>query len=143
MKLPLTPIRCLYRGVDLYGKGRRGVGQLPLHVCPIRRALRTPGRRTDRGRHPRRATAWPISASTTISSWKATTASSLAHGIVMPLNVRLTPAELIAILNHAEARMLIFENDFAPLVEHLREACPAIERFVTINETTPAGRLHL
>ena len=50
----------------------------------------------------------------------------------MPLNVRLTPAELTGILNHSGARMLIFENDFAPLMEALRKACPAIERFVTI-----------
>src|SRR5262249_35613523 len=61
----------------------------------------------------------------------------LAHGVVMPLNVRLTPAELGAILNHAEARVLIFENDFAPLVEHLRKACPAVHQYITINEKIP------
>src|SRR5207253_1570194 len=46
----------------------------------------------------------------------------LAHAIVMPLNVRLTPAELTCILNHSQARMLLFENDFAPIVEQLRQA---------------------
>ena len=48
----------------------------------------------------------------------------LAGAIVMPLNVRLTPAELTGILNHAEPRVLIYETDFAPLVEHLRQSCP-------------------
>jgi fatty-acyl-CoA synthase len=62
----------------------------------------------------------------------------LARGVVMPLNVRLTPLELVAILNHSEAKVLIFESDFAPLVEHIRKACPAIARYVGITE---AGRL--
>ena len=44
----------------------------------------------------------------------------LVRAIAMPLNVRLQPVELIAILNHAEARMLVFENEFAPQVEQLR-----------------------
>ena len=39
---------------------------------------------------------------------------------------RLTPAELGAILIHAEAKLLFYENDFAPLVEHLRAAAPSM-----------------
>jgi fatty-acyl-CoA synthase len=56
----------------------------------------------------------------------------------MPLNVRLTPAELTAILNHAEPRVLIYEPDFAPLVEHLRRACPQVHRFVETGEAYEA-----
>ena len=62
-----------------------------------------------------------------------------ARAIVMPLNVRLSPVELVNILNHSGARMLIFENDFAPLVEQLRPACREIERFVTVNEKIPVA----
>ena len=65
----------------------------------------------------------------------------MAGAIVMPLNVRLTPAELIGILNHSGARMLIFENDFAPLVEQLRTACPAIEHFVTVDDKIPLASM--
>jgi fatty-acyl-CoA synthase len=57
-----------------------------------------------------------------------------ARAVVMPLNVRLTTPELIAILNHAEPRMLLFENDFAPLVKELRRACRSIGKFVTVGE---------
>lgn len=57
-----------------------------------------------------------------------------AGAIVMPLNVRLSPQELVAILNHSGARMLIFENDFLPLVEKLKPLCPAIERYVSIDD---------
>ncbi len=60
-----------------------------------------------------------------------------ARAIVMPLNVRLSPLELINILNHSGARMLLFENDFVPLVEKLKPACREIERFVTINDKVP------
>src|ERR1019366_5722132 len=60
-----------------------------------------------------------------------------ARAIVMPLNVRLSPLELTNILNHSGARMLLFENDFAPLVEMLRPACREIERFVTLDDKVP------
>jgi fatty-acyl-CoA synthase len=62
----------------------------------------------------------------------------LAGAIVMPLNVRLSPLELVNILNHSGARMLLFENDFAPLVEQLKPACRDIEWFVALDATGPA-----
>ena len=65
----------------------------------------------------------------------------LLRAIVMPLNVRLTPAELTEILNHAEPSVLIFENDFAPLVEHFRKACASVKRYVTIGEAIPQADL--
>src|SRR5208337_388935 len=57
-----------------------------------------------------------------------------ARAIVMPLNVRLSPLELKNILNHSGARMLLFENDFAPLVEQLKPACPDIQRYVALDK---------
>jgi fatty-acyl-CoA synthase len=61
----------------------------------------------------------------------------LANAIVMPLNVRLSPLELKNILNHSGTRMLLFENDFAPLVEQLKPVCPDIRRFVALDEKGP------
>ncbi len=78
-----------------------------------------------------------ISASTHISFWKATTGSPQARAIVMPLNVRLTPGELLTILNHSGARVLLFEDDFAPLVEQLRKGCPHIERYIGLSGHGP------
>jgi fatty-acyl-CoA synthase len=57
----------------------------------------------------------------------------MIRAVAMPLNVRLTPTELIAILNHAEARVLVFENDFAACVAGIRKECPAIARFIAID----------
>jgi fatty-acyl-CoA synthase len=132
MIVPLTPIRCLYRGVDLYGK-KTGV------VCGTRRFTYTEfGERVERlaaglleaGIEPGDRVAYlSFNNAELLEGYFGV---PLARAIVMPLNVRLTPAELTAILNHAEARMLIFESEFAPIVETLREACPKIERFIEI-----------
>jgi fatty-acyl-CoA synthase len=56
-----------------------------------------------------------------------------AHAIVMPLNIRLSESELIAILHHASPRMLLFEADFAPLVARLRAHCPEVETWVGLD----------
>jgi fatty-acyl-CoA synthase len=55
---------------------------------------------------------------------------ALIRAIAMPLNVRLTPAELTEILNHAEPRVLIFESEFAPLIGGFRKSCRSIARYV-------------
>ncbi len=60
-----------------------------------------------------------------------------AGGIVMPLNVRLSLGELVNILNHSGARMLLFENDFAPLLESLRPLCHSVERWITLDSAIP------
>ena len=65
----------------------------------------------------------------------------LAGAIVMPLNVRLPVEELVQILNHAEARMLMFENDFARHVDLFRRSCPSIEKYVTLDEAVPEADL--
>lgn len=63
----------------------------------------------------------------------------LAGAMVMPLNVRLTGFELTAILNHAEPRILIFETDFAPVVEQLRKSCPKVEQWIEIAQNSRFG----
>src|SRR5580658_6903527 len=138
MIVPLTPVRCLYRGVDLYGK-KVGV------VSGAARWTYTQfGERCERlaaglvaeGVRPGDRVAYlSFNNSALLEGYYGVV---LAQAVVMPLNVRLTPPELVAILNHSEARVLIFENDFASLVEHIRKACAGIERYVGID---PAGAL--
>ncbi len=60
-----------------------------------------------------------------------------ARAIVMPLNVRLSTPELANILNHSGARLLFFENDFQPAIERLRQDCPGIEKFITLDAAVP------
>ena len=130
MPVPLTPIRCLYRGVDLFGK-KTGV------VSGERRFTYTEfGERSERlafgllseGIRPGDRVAYlSFNNHELLEGYFGV---PLAGAVVMPLNVRLTPFELAGILNHAEARIAIYEADFAPLAAKLREACPKVERWI-------------
>ncbi len=139
MIVPLTPIRCLHRAIDLYGH-KEGVvsGDLRFTYAQF-------GERCER-----LATALSgagIRAGDRVAYLSFNTHKLLegyfgvpqARAMVMPLNVRLTPAELIAILNHSEARMLLFENDFGPLVDTLRASCALIEQYVALDRMIPGA----
>src|SRR5687767_10552841 len=126
MLIPLTPIRFVRRAVDLFGK-KIGV------VCGDRQfTYREFGERCNR--LAAGLVASGVNSGDRVAYLSFNTHKLLegyygvvqAHAIVMPLNVRLSPVELVAILNHSGARMLLFENDFVPLIEKLRPACPAI-----------------
>ena len=134
MFVPLTPIRCLQRAVDLFGN-KIGV------VCGERQfTYRQFGERC--GRLATALAAEGIRPGDRVAYLSFNTHQLLegyygvvqAHAIVMPLNVRLSFVELSGILNHSGARMLLFENDFAPMVERLRPACPAVERWITLDD---------
>src|SRR5215469_13676832 len=117
MHVPLTPVRCLYRALDLYAR-KTGV------VCGENRFTYA-----QFGERCERLAAGLLSAGVQKGDRVAYLSLNthqliegyfgvpLAGAVLMPLNVRLTPVELGAILNHAEPRVLIYEPDFAPLVE--------------------------
>src|SRR6266542_4677756 len=122
MIVPLTPIRCLYRGVDLYPR-KTGVVSGPCRFTYAQFGERCERLAAGLAREGIRAGDRVAYLSfNTHQLLEGYYGVVLNGSIVMPLNVRLTPSELIGILNHAEARMLLFENDFAPLVEHLRQS---------------------
>jgi fatty-acyl-CoA synthase len=141
MFAPLTPLRCLHRAVDVFGS-KVGV------VCGDRQFTYAQfGERCER-----LATALPklgTAAGDRVAYLSFNTHKLLegyfgvvqARAIVMPLNVRLSEAELTVILNHSGARMLLFENDFAPLAERLRKSCPCVERWVSLDEKSGAADL--
>jgi fatty-acyl-CoA synthase len=135
MHVPLTPIRCLYRGVDLYGP-KEGIisGNCRFTYAQFgERCERLAAGLLAEGIRPGDRVAYL--SFNTHQLLEGYFGVPLMRAIAMPLNVRLQPAELISILNHAEARMLLFENEFAPIVELLRKSCPSIERFVAIDAT--------
>jgi fatty-acyl-CoA synthase len=133
MFVPLTPIRCLHRAIDLFGH-KIGV------ICGDKRFTYSEfGERCER--LATALTADGVLPGDRVAYLSFNTHKLLegyfgvvqARAIVMPLNVRLSPVELVHILNHSGARMLLFESDFAPLVEKLRSACPAIDRYVALD----------
>jgi fatty-acyl-CoA synthase len=134
MQVPLTPVRCLYRAVDLYGK------KVGVVSGPCRFTYTQFGERCERLAAGLQALGVAPGDRVAYLSFnnhqllEGYFGAPLIRAIVMPLNVRLTPAELTGILNHAEPRVLIYESDFAPLVQQLRQTCAAIRHWVEIGQ---------
>jgi fatty-acyl-CoA synthase len=136
--VPLTPLRCLHRAVDLYGS-RIGV------VSGGRQfTYRELGQRAER-----LATGLErlgIAAGDRVAYLSFNNHQLLegyfgviqARAIVMPLNVRLSEPELAAILRHSGAKMAIFEDDFAVTVKALRRSCPDVKHWVALGESREA-----
>jgi fatty-acyl-CoA synthase len=141
MFVPLTPLRCLHRAIDLFpdkvgivcGAREWTYGEFGNRCGRLATALR------DAGVQPGDRVAYlSFNTHKLLEGYYGVVQ---ARAIVMPLNVRLSPVELINILNHSGARMLLFEQDFAPLAEKLRPACPGIERYVALDEKGPEADL--
>jgi fatty-acyl-CoA synthase len=134
MNVPLTPIRCLYRAVDLYGN-KIGVVSGPSSFTYAQfgeRCERLAAGLLSEGVRPGDRVAYlSFNNHQLLEGYYG---PLLARAISMPLNVRLQPAELTAILNHASAGILVFESEFAPLVKALRTLCPGIRRFIAIDQ---------
>ena len=133
MIIPLTPIRCLYRAVDLYpakeaivsGASRFTYAQFGARCERLASALAA------QGIQPGDRVAYlSFNTHKLLEGYYGVV---MAHAVVMPLNVRLTLPELINILNHSGARVLLYENDFAALAEGLHQACPGIEKLVNLD----------
>ena len=134
MFVPLSPLRCLYRAVDLFGS-KIGVvsGTTRLTYAEFgERCERLAHGLISEGVQPGDRVAF-LSFNTN-ELLEGYYGAPLARGIAMPLNVRLTPVELAAILCHAEPRVLIYEPDFLPIVERLRETCPVVHCWVQTGE---------
>lgn len=56
-----------------------------------------------------------------------------AGGVLLPLNIRLASQELAYILNDSEATVLLFEEQFVPLVESFRSELRSVKSFVPLD----------
>lgn len=134
MYVPLTPIRCLHRAVDVF-PDKIGIvsGDRQFTYAEFgERCERLASALGKLGIQPGDRVAYlSFNTHQLLEGYYGVV---LARAIVMPLNVRLSPVELKTVLNHSGARMLLFEDDFAPLAEQIKSACPAIERFVALDE---------
>jgi fatty-acyl-CoA synthase len=59
--------------------------------------------------------------------------------ILLPLNIRLGPEELVFVLSDAQARFLFAEATFGPLAEELRTAVPSIEASFLLDGSAQSG----
>jgi fatty-acyl-CoA synthase len=134
MYVPLTPIRCLYRAVDLYGHkvGIVDGAEQFTYAQFGERCERLAAGLLHLGVKPGDRVAYlSFNNHQLLEGYFGVL---LAGAIVMPINVRLTPPELACILQHAAPRVLIYESDFRPAIEHLRAACPATEHTIEIGQ---------
>jgi fatty-acyl-CoA synthase len=60
-----------------------------------------------------------------------------AGAVLLPLNIRLAPAELAFILNDSETRFLLFEEQFAGLVDSFRKELKSVESCFLLNAKPP------
>lgn len=134
MFVPLTPIRCLARALDLFhskigiicGSKQFTYGEFGARAQRLAGALRSFGiQKGDR---------IAFLSFNNHQLLEGYYGAIIPGGIVMPLNVRLSPEELTGILNHSGARVLFYEADFAPLVESLKQKCSSIERSIALDD---------
>ena len=112
MLMPLTPIRFLYRAIDLFGKEIGIVsGDRQFTYAEFgARCERLASALRKRGVQPGDRIAYlSFNTNQLIEGYYGV---PMAGGIVMPLNVRLTPSELGAILKHSGAKILFYEPEF-------------------------------
>jgi fatty-acyl-CoA synthase len=139
MPVPLTPVRCLHRAVDLFGS-KVGVicGSKQLTYAEFGKRAETLASALVRAGIQKGDRVAYLSFNThqLLEGYYGVVQ---AGAIVMPLNVRLSIQELAAILNHSGARMVIYEPDFEPMVAGLRAACKPVQRWVTTAEEKSAS----
>jgi fatty-acyl-CoA synthase len=134
MHVPLTPLRCLFRALDLYpekigvveGETRYTYAQFADRCRRIAAGLVANGVAPDD-----RIGVLSFNSSALLESYFAI---PLVGAILMPLNVRLHATELEVILRHAQPTALLYEQDFAPIVDQLRNAVPDC-LFISIDNT--------
>ena len=133
MNVPLSPVRCLYRAVDLYGD------KVGVVSGEERYSYRKFGERCERmaaglvaaGVRPGdRVGFLSFNNSALLAGYFAV---PMIGAILMPLNVRLQADELGSILQHSRPNVLLYEREFAPIVEGLRTQRRVATRYISID----------
>ena len=127
--VPLTPIRCLYRAVDLFGDAIGVVSGDREFTYKVfgERCERLAAALRDAGVRPGDRVAFlSFNGHALIEGYYGV---PMVGGIVMPLNVRLTASELSVMLQHSGARLLFYEPEFEPIANSL-----PVERKIRLNE---------
>jgi fatty-acyl-CoA synthase len=124
MFIPLTPIRCFLRALELYPNKVGVVSEEARYTYSefADRSRRMAAGLCARGVKPGDRVAF-LSFNTNVLL-EGYLAVPLAGAILLPLNVRLHFEELKVLVEHAQPRVLLYEKEFASQVDGLREAAP-------------------
>lgn len=135
MGFPLTPLRFKRRAVQLYGR-KTGV------VCGASRfTYQEFSDRADRLARGLERLGIPRGARVAFLALNCHRLLEAYYGVVqmggvlLPLNVRLSPAELAFILQDSGAAALFYDSEFSPLVEALRPRLGGVEHFIPLDAT--------
>ena len=141
MNLPLTPLRFLERAKSLYGKkeaivcgsDRFTYNQFFDRCCRLAGALL--GLRLQPGD---RVAFLSYNCHRLLESYYGVL---LARGVLLPINIRLSPAEIAFIIRDAEVSILFIDNDFLPLIDAIRGHLPPGLRLFLLEDagSPPAG----
>jgi len=64
-----------------------------------------------------------------------------AGGVVISINISFLKPEVQFILNNSEAKLFVFDEYFAPVLEGLRSEVPLVDNFVCVGDNPPSGVL--
>ena len=115
---PLTPLDFLAWSASVFPE-RTGVvyGEQALQLGRGRPALPPAGQRACAAWASAAATRWRCCAPTPRRCWRRITASRWPGAVLNALNTRLDPASIAFILEHGEAKVLLADTEWAPVVK--------------------------
>ncbi len=64
--------------------------------------------------------------------------------ILHTINVRLSPAQILYTMNHAEDKLVIVHEDFVPIIEAIKDQLTTVEQYIIVSDkvyTDPAAEL--
>ena len=67
---------------------------------------------------------------------------NLAAGVLVPLNIRLSPPEVEFILNDCQAEIVLFNQELGHLLEEIQDRVETVRHFVLLDLETPPGWAH-
>lgn len=78
------------------------------------------------------------------NSFRAIESYYAAHkcgAVVVPVNIRLSPREVKYILDHSDARVLVYDQALEETVRAVRHECSGIERWIVVGRDSRTGAL--
>jgi len=124
MNLPLTPLRFLERAKTLYGK-KEGIicgAERFTYTAFFDRCCRLTGALSALGLQPGDRVAFlSYNCHRLLESYYGVL---LARGVLLPLNIRLSPAEIAFIVRNAGVRVLFLDKEFLPLIQAIQTHLP-------------------
>jgi fatty-acyl-CoA synthase len=141
MNIPLTPLRCLrhaeqqypYRTAIVCGNDRFTYAQFADRSARLAGALREAGVKSGD-----RVAFLSLNCHRLLEAYYGVLD---AGAVLLPLNIRLAPAELAYILNDSGAKVLFLEKEFFGLAEAFRQSVPNVESFYSLNSLPEASWL--